>query len=119
MADAGHRVRCVVRGTTTAGQVEGRSASLRIYAPPRNLGEPRLRIGPDAAYCTTGRWAGPPQRLTYTWLRDGHRILHLVSSRRYSLDPVDRGHVLRCAVTARSPAGAAHATSAPVRVRPA
>jgi hypothetical protein len=83
---------------------------------PSLKGRPQLkgrhRLG-GTLVCSRGSWAGIPSAYTFTWRRDGkvvgHGSSHLVRS-------ADRGHALRCDVTARNASGAATAKSASLRI---
>ena len=63
--------------------------------------------------CTRGSWNGSPTRYVITWRRDGKVVGHAST---YNVKQADRGHAIRCDVTAHNAAGSAKATSAGVRV---
>ena len=64
--------------------------------------------------CRVGRWQHA-QELRVRWLRDGHRIAK-ATARTYRARPADRGHLLRCSVTASGGARTRVAKSPPVRI---
>ncbi|MDX6600566.1 MAG: hypothetical protein QOE87_4453, partial [Gaiellales bacterium] len=63
--------------------------------------------------CSRGTWAGSPSRYAFTWLRSGKAVGH---GARYVVRTGDRGHVVRCVVTARNANGASTAASGTLRV---
>ena len=63
--------------------------------------------------CWRGTWNGSPSRYAFTWRRDGKLAGHAATFR---VRAADRGHTLRCFVTAKNAEGAATAASATVRV---
>jgi hypothetical protein len=63
--------------------------------------------------CTRGTWNGNPARFTFTWRRDGKVVGHGSS---YSVKKADRGHSIRCDVSAQNTGGTATAASAAVKV---
>jgi hypothetical protein len=64
--------------------------------------------------CTRGTWTGRPTRYVLTWRRDGKRVVGHGSS--YRVGAADRGHTIRCDVTAVNAKGATTVASAAVRV---
>jgi len=86
---------------------------------PRNTAAPAVtspHVGKPAT-CSPGTWAGTAPKYAYAWLLDGKAIAGQAAS---TLTPARTmaGHRLTCAVSASNLAGAATATSAPVRVPP-
>jgi hypothetical protein len=55
--------------------------------------------------CETGAWTGDPTGYTYQWSRDGTPIASARSA-TYTVQPIDEGEMLTCAVVARNQAGA-------------
>jgi uncharacterized repeat protein (TIGR02543 family) len=72
----------------------------------------RARLGSTLA-CARGTWKGSPTAYVFTWRRDGKVIGHSAS---HLVRPADRGHSLRCDVTAWNAGGVATAHSAAVHV---
>jgi peptidoglycan/xylan/chitin deacetylase (PgdA/CDA1 family) len=73
----------------------------------------RARVGRKLV-CTRGRWLGSPTRYAFTWRRNGKLIVGRGAS--YRVRPADRGHAIRCSVTARNAKGASTVASGAVRV---
>ena len=63
--------------------------------------------------CSRGSWNGTPTRYAFTWRRDG-KVVGRTSA--FRVRKADRGHVLRCFVTARNAKGATTVASVTVRV---
>jgi hypothetical protein len=85
-------------------------------ARPRSLARPSLRGRARAGstlVCSRGRWSGAGVRARFAWRRDG-RIVRRAQD--YRVRAGDRGHVLRCEVTATNAGGSRSATSVAVRV---
>jgi hypothetical protein len=82
-------------------------------APPRSLTAPRVRgaarVGATLT-CAPGTWSPAPDRVRFTWTRDGRRIAG-ASGARYRIAARDVGRRIGCDVTAT----AAGRTSAPAR----
>jgi hypothetical protein len=81
-----------------------------LSARPKIAG--RARAG-STLICSPGVWNGSPTRYVLTWRRDGQVAGHGSS---YRLRAADRGHSMRCSVTASNATGAATAASGVVRV---
>jgi hypothetical protein len=81
-----------------------------VRARPKVTG--RTRVGATLT-CTGGTWNGSPSAYSFTWRRDGKVIDHGL---RHRVLVGDRGHTLRCEVTARNAAGVSAAVSGIVRV---
>ena len=94
-------------GTVVAAPAKARPA---IKVRPKITGAARAG---SKLVCTRGTWNGSPTRYVITWRRDGKVVGHASS---YSVKKADRGHAIRCDVTARNTKGATTATSATVRV---
>jgi hypothetical protein len=84
---------------------------------------PAIRIRPKVGgnaqakrtlVCTRGTWMGSPTRYVLTWRRDGKRVVGHGSA--YRLRAADRGHTIRCDVTAVNAKGATTIASAAVQV---
>jgi hypothetical protein len=88
----------------------GRARRPSLKARPRLNG--RRRLG-STLVCTRGSWIGIPSAYAFTWRRDG-KVVGRGSS--HLVRPVDRGHSLRCDVTARNASGAATAKSAALHI---
>jgi hypothetical protein len=99
-------------GTGGAAPPIGRARPARpgLRARPRVAG--RARVGATLV-CTRGRWSGSPSRFVLSWRRDG-KLLGGGSS--YRVRSVDRGHSIRCSVTAGNAVGASTAASGAVHV---
>jgi hypothetical protein len=81
-----------------------------VRARPKLTG--RVRVG-RTLVCTRGTWNGSPAQYTFTWLRDGKIIARGAS---HAIRKADRGHSIRCVVTAKNAGGSATATSSAVRI---
>ena len=98
----------VVRpGTVTDKAVKTRPV---LRARPKLSG--RTAVGRKLV-CSRGTWTGSPTRYAFTWLRGGTVVGHGAS---YLVRKADRGHALRCVVSARNENGAATAASAALRL---
>ncbi|HEY3613035.1 MAG TPA: hypothetical protein VGK92_04990, partial [Gaiellales bacterium] len=89
-----------------------RAAATRpvLRARPKVGGTPRAgRI----LVCSRGTWNGSPTRYAFTWRRDGKVVGHGAS---HVLRAADRGHLIRCDVTAGNAKGSVTVASASVRV---
>ena len=102
--------------------IEAPIAPIPVVTAPVAKARPALRIRPKITgraragktlVCTRGAWSGSPSGYLFTWRRDGKVVGH--GSRRL-VHPADRGHALRCEVTARNAAGAIHVASLAVRI---
>jgi hypothetical protein len=97
----------VATGSSATRRALGRPA---LRARPRLSGHPR--VGQELT-CTHGSWDEGPARYGFVWTRDAKRA---GGGSRHRVRQADRGHLLRCRVTARNAAGAATAESAALRV---
>jgi trimeric autotransporter adhesin len=84
---------------------------------------PLLRTRPKVAgsagagrtlVCTRGTWTGSPTRYVLTWRRDGRLVVGHGSA--YRVRAADRGHTIRCEVSAVNAKGTTTVASAAVRV---
>ncbi len=74
----------------------------------------------DALSCSPGNWsATPAPAFSYQWLRDGVMPIPGATSSRYTVQAIDQGAAISCAVTASNEAGEVTAISATVQVPPA
>jgi peptidoglycan/xylan/chitin deacetylase (PgdA/CDA1 family) len=92
------------------------AAPVATMQAPTAQTRPKLSGGARAGsklVCTRGTWSGSPARFAFTWRRDGRVVGHGSS---YSVKKADRGHSIRCDVTAQNAKGATTAASAGVRV---
>jgi hypothetical protein len=64
--------------------------------------------------CSRGNWSGSPTGYVLTWRRDGKAIVGHGST--YRVGAPDRGHTIRCYVTARNAKGSTTAASGAVHV---
>jgi len=64
--------------------------------------------------CSRGRWSGSPASYAFTWRRDGKAIIGHGSA--YRVRAADRGHRIRCEVTATNAKGSVTAATSAVRV---
>jgi hypothetical protein len=109
---------------TTPGATVAAARSAVLLKAPLATGAPALTGGSSAATvltCSPGSWAPDllgswlyrvPQRVSYSWTRDGADIPG-ASGRTYS---ASQGGDYRCRVIASNPAGSSAQTSAPHRV---
>jgi hypothetical protein len=113
-------------GTTTATTGSTSSADCRAPStPPTILAAPGSTRPPVIAgtaranrslSCAPGEWTGAPTRYSYQWSRDGTAIQG-ASDPVYTVQTIDEGSSLSCAVSAANAAGtSAAATSAVVDV---
>jgi hypothetical protein len=118
-SDAGHAVKCRVTASNGAGSATATSAAVTIKAPPRNTVAPKITGTPKVGHtltCSKGTWTGTaPITYGYRWLRDGTAIVGATSA-TYNVAIADKGHALRCKVTAHNAAGTASKLSAAVNV---
>lgn len=107
---------------TPGGIVQAPVAASPVVPAPRAKARPALRVRPTLSgrarvgatlVCTRGTWNGNPSGYVFTWRRDGKVIRH---GSRHLVRTADRGHALRCAVTARNTAGASTVASGAVRI---
>jgi peptidoglycan/xylan/chitin deacetylase (PgdA/CDA1 family) len=105
--------------TATSAPVTARAPA----APAAKTLRPSLRRRPVLAgralagrtlTCSRGQWSGNPVSYGFTWRRDGKAIIGHGSA--YSVRAADRGHAIRCDVTAKNARGSATAASGAVRV---
>jgi peptidoglycan/xylan/chitin deacetylase (PgdA/CDA1 family) len=89
----------------------GVKARPALRARPSIGGRPRAG---RTLVCTRGTWSGSPSRYVFTWRRDGKPVVGHASA--FHVRTADRGHILRCFVTARNAMGFATAASGSVRV---
>jgi hypothetical protein len=73
----------------------------------------RARVG-GTLVCSRGLWSGSPSRYLLTWRRDGKVVV--AGGSRYRVRIGDRGHVIRCWVTAGNATGASTVASSAVHV---
>ena len=97
----------VVRPRTVTAAVKTRPV---LRARPKLSG--RTAVGRKLV-CSRGTWTGSPTRYAFTWLRGGTVVGHGAS---YLVRKADRGHALRCVVSARNENGVATAASAALRL---
>jgi peptidoglycan/xylan/chitin deacetylase (PgdA/CDA1 family) len=64
--------------------------------------------------CSRGSWNGSPTRFAFTWLRDGKVVIG--HGARYVIRTADRGHSIRCSVTAGNAKGATTVASGTVHI---
>ena len=81
-----------------------------MRARPRLTGG--VRVGRKLV-CTRGTWNGSPATHVFTWLRGGKVIAGGAS---YAIRKADRGHAIRCVVTAKNAGGSATATTSALRI---
>ena len=125
VADQGHNLSCKVIAEDSEGasepaestgeHVQGESPVLT--SPPEVYsasGAPRVG---ESLTCVRGEWTGAPKpTFTYVWLRDGTKV---GSNAAYTVGNEDRGHTLKCEVTAtnsEAPGGVKAESSNGVRV---
>jgi hypothetical protein len=73
----------------------------------------------DTLTCLPGTWsATPAPAFSYQWLRDGATPIPGATSSQYTVQTVDQGAAISCAVTATNEAGQTTAASAAVQVPP-
>jgi hypothetical protein len=98
-------------------------ASPAAVAAPAGMQRPSLVAAPVVRRgkkqralltCSSGRWKNAT-RFSFRWLRDGRPIARALA-RQYRVRPADRGHALRCRVTAGNAAASKPATSRPLRI---
>jgi hypothetical protein len=93
-----------------AGGHQAPTAHPKPHARPKLAG--RARVG-RTLKCTRGTWTGSPSRFTYTWRR-GQLVVG--SGPAHVVRAADRGHALRCSVTAWNARGSSTSASGPLRV---
>lgn len=92
------------------------AAAHRAGSRPALRARPMLRGQPHVGRtlsCTRGSWAERPGRYGFVWSRDGKTA---GTGASYRVRAADRGHALRCHVTAVNSVGTATAESAAVRI---
>lgn len=100
------------------------SAVVNVGAPPTGdalsrpavRARPRVRRSGTRLVCSPGTWANGPTRFAYRWLVDGHTVKGAHRS-KLTIGHRERGHRVRCGVTASNAAGSASARSAPFKVK--
>jgi hypothetical protein len=88
-----------------------------VKARPAIRVRPQVRGGARAGrtlVCTRGTWTGSPTRYVLTWRRDGKLVVGHGAA--YRMRAADRGHSIRCDVTAVNAKGATTVASGAVRV---
>ncbi|MDX6542393.1 MAG: trimeric autotransporter adhesin, partial [Gaiellales bacterium] len=78
---------------------------------PKVSGSARVR---RTLVCTRGSWTGSPTRYVFTWRRDGKVVIAHGSA--YHVRPADRGHGIRCEVTAVNAKGSTTASSGALHI---
>jgi hypothetical protein len=85
------------------------------HGKPSVTARPRITRSGDQLRCSRGTWSGKPRSFTYRWL-----VLHKpgIAGRgpNLTLSPKLHGRTVQCAVSAKSPAGSATATSHPFKI---
>jgi len=88
--------------------------------PPHNTTAPSISGTPLAGQtlsCAKGTWTGsPPISYAYSWLHDGVAVTGETAS-TYVVRSADRGHAIKCRVTASNAGGQSTATSTAVVIK--
>jgi hypothetical protein len=88
----------------------GADVKIRSFAmggPPRNL-QPVMMVAPslsraliyDQVICNPGSWDGYNIRFGYQWIRDASTVIADATDATYVVTYADKGHTLKCQVTA-------------------
>jgi hypothetical protein len=102
---------------TSSAIVNVGSAGTTTTSPkPADHARPRVRRSGSRLVCSRGTWANGPTRFGYRWLVDGHTVKGAHKS-KLTIGHRERGHRVRCGVTATNAAGSASALSAPFKVK--
>jgi hypothetical protein len=102
---------------TSSAVVNVGSSTTNTGSPkPANRARPRVRRSGGRLVCSRGTWTNGPTRFAYRWLVDGHAVKGAHRS-KLTIGHRERGHRVRCGVTATNAQGSASALSAPLRVR--
>jgi hypothetical protein len=126
-ADAGHRLRILVKASNASGTASKRSAATAVVTnatapatPPSNTAAPSVSGTTQTGQTLTtsnGTWSGTtPMTYGYQW-QDcdasgaGCAAIAGATAKTYALKSSDEGHTLRAVVKASNSAGAASATS--------
>jgi hypothetical protein len=98
-----------VTATSDDGLTASNTVTYAVVALPASTAPPSIAGEPSAGHtlsCSAGSWTSNPTADIYQWYRDGTPIAGATSS-HYTVQKIDEGNALTCAVAAVNTAGAA------------